>query len=101
MSSATDPMLMPRSRINTDPNTVERDFTGLVLTVLELLRQLVERQALRRIDVGDLGDDQIEHIGTTLMLLDARMTELCDHFGLSPSDLNLDLGPLGPLLAQD
>ena len=101
MTSPTNPVLMPRSRINTDPNTVERDLAGLVLTVLELLRQLVERQALRRIDVGDLTDDQIEHIGTTLMLLDARMTELCDHFGLSPSDLNLDLGPLGPLLAQD
>lgn len=101
MSSPTNPVLMPRSRINTGPKSVERDFAGLVLTVLELLRQLVERQALRRIDVGDLTDEQIDHIGTTLMLLDARMTELCDHFGLSSADLNLDLGPLGPLLAPD
>ena len=101
MSSAIDSVLRPRSRIDTDPESVERDLAGLVLTILELLRQLVERQALRRIDVGDLSDDQIEHIGTTLMLLDARMTELCDHFGVSQADLNLDLGPLGPLLATD
>jgi gas vesicle protein GvpK len=101
MSDAIDSVLKPRSRINTDPKTVERDLAGLVLTILELLRQLVERQALRRIDVGDLSDDQIEQIGTTLMLLDSRMTELCDHFGLSPADLNLDLGPFGPLLATD
>ena len=100
MCDAIDSALKPRSRINTDPKSIERDFGGLVLTVIELLRHLVERQALRRIDVGDLSDDQIEHIGTTLMLLDTRMTELCDHFGLNQTDLNLDLGPLGPLLAS-
>ena len=59
----------------------------------------MERQALRRADDGTLTDDQIENIGSTLMALDERMAELRDHFGLAPQDLNLDLGPLGPLLS--
>ena len=73
----------------------------LVLTIVELLRQLMERQALRRADDGALTDDQIESVGSTLMALDERMAELRDHFGLAPQDLNLDLGPLGPLLSYD
>ena len=73
----------------------------LVLTIVELLRQLMERQALRRADDGTLTDDQIESIGSTLMALDERMAELRDHFGLASQDLNLDLGPLGPLLSYD
>ena len=72
-----------------------------MLTIVELLRQLMERQALRRADDGTLTDDQIEAIGSTLMALDERMAELRDHFGLAPQDLNLDLGPLGPLLSYD
>jgi len=88
----------PRPRLNTDPESAERDLAGLVLTIVELLRQLMERQALRRIDVGDLPDEQVERMGTTLMLLDARMNELCDHFGITRGDLNLDLGPLGKLM---
>ncbi|HET8562126.1 MAG TPA: gas vesicle protein K, partial [Marmoricola sp.] len=70
----------------------------LVLTLVELLRQLMERQAIRRMDAGGLDDDQIERLGQTLMLLDRRMTELREHFGLTVEDLNLDLGPLGRLL---
>ncbi|WP_062982479.1 gas vesicle protein K [Nocardia anaemiae] len=85
-------------RIDTDPESVERGLVTLVLTLVELLRQLMERQALRRVDAGDLTDTQIERIGTTLMLLEQRMDELRDHFGLSPEDLNIDLGPLGKLL---
>ena len=73
----------------------------LVLTIVELLRQLMERQALRRAEDGTLTDDQIESVGSTLMALDERMAELRDHFGLAPQDLNLDLGPLGPLLSYD
>ena len=88
-------------RIDTDPDNVERSLAGLVLTVVELLRQLMERQALRRVDQGDLSDEQIERLGLTLMRLEEAMTELCDHFGLSPEDLNIDLGPLGPLLASN
>ena len=72
----------------------------LVLTVVELLRQLVERQALHRVDQGDLSADEEERIGTTLMLLDDRMARLRTQFGLSASDLNLELGPLGSLLPR-
>ncbi|BCN44378.1 gas vesicle protein K [Prescottella equi] len=90
-----------RQRIDSDPESVERGLVALVLTLVELLRQLMERQALRRVDSGDLSDDQIERIGTTLMLLEEKMEELREHFGLEPEDLNIDLGPLGPLLAED
>ncbi|GGL31021.1 gas vesicle protein K [Nocardia jinanensis] len=88
-------------RIDTDPESVERGLVTLVLTLVELLRQLMERQALRRVDAGDLSDDQVERIGTTLMLLEQRMDELREHFGLTPEDLNIDLGPLGPLLPEN
>lgn len=88
-------------RLNTDPESVERSLVTLVLTVVELLRQLMERQALRRVDDGSLPDDKIDEIGSALMALDERMTELVDHFGLTRTDLNLDLGPLGPLLPED
>lgn len=68
--------------------------------MIELLRQLMERQAIRRVDHGDLDDEQTERIGTTLMLLE-KMVELREHFGLEPEDLNIDLGPLGPLVSTD
>jgi hypothetical protein len=87
-------------RIDADPESVERGLVGLVLTVVELLRQLMERQALRRVEVGDLSDEQIDKIGLTLMALERRMAELREHFGLDASDLNIDLGPLGPLLPR-
>lgn len=90
-----------RQRIDADPESVERGLVALVLTLVELLRQLMERQALRRVDAGDLSDAQIERIGTTLMLLEEKMEELREHFGLTPEDLNIDLGPLGPLLADE
>jgi hypothetical protein len=61
----------------------------------------MERQAIRRVDRGDLTDAQVERIGTTLMLLEEKMTELREHFGLEPEDLNIDLGPLGTLLPRD
>ncbi|GAA2080194.1 hypothetical protein GCM10009801_38340 [Streptomyces albiaxialis] len=85
-------------RVEFDPDTLERDLASLILTVVELLRQLMERQALRRVDTGELTEEQEERIGMTLMLLEDRMTLLRTRFGLSPEDLNLDLGPLGPLL---
>ena len=90
-----------RQRVDSDPESVERGLVALVLTLVELLRQLMERQALRRVDAGDLSDAQIERIGTTLMLLEEKMEELREHFGLTPEDLNIDLGPLGPLLADE
>ncbi len=92
---------MSDQRIAVDPDNVERGLAQLVLTVVELLRQLMERQALRRFDEGGLTEEQEERIGLTLMLLDDRMTELRERYGLRPEDLNLDLGPLGPLLPRD
>ncbi|MEI7034730.1 gas vesicle protein K [Streptomyces pratensis] len=88
-------------RLHTDPDTVERDLIKLVLTIVELLRQLMERTALHRVDEGDLSEDQEERIGMTLMILHERMTELCDRYDLTMDDLNLDLGPLGSLLPQN
>jgi hypothetical protein len=85
-------------RINADPESVERGLAQLVLTVVELLRQLMERQALRRVDGGSLSDEEVERLGRTFMELDRRMAELREAFGLSEDDLNLDLGPLGRLL---
>lgn len=85
-------------RIETDRESVERDLGKLVLTVIELLRQLMERQAIRRVDQGDLTDDQVEEVGLALMRLEEAMTDLREHFGLTAGDLNLDLGPLGTLL---
>jgi Gas vesicle protein K len=88
------------NRLATNPDTVERDLVKLVLTIVELLRQLMERQALRRVDVGDLAADEEERIGLTLMLLEDRMATLRDRYGISATELNLDLGPLGPLLPR-
>lgn len=88
----------PARRITADPDTVERDLVKLVLTLVELLRQLMERQALRRVDAGDLTPEQEERLGSTLMILHDRMCRLCERYDLTMDDLNLDLGPLGPLL---
>ncbi|MEU9790228.1 gas vesicle protein K [Streptomyces sparsogenes] len=88
-------------RIAVDPESVRRSLAGLVLTIVELLRQLMERQALRRVDQGGITDEQIEELGLTLMALEEQMAELREHFGLTQEDLNLDLGPLGPLLPRD
>jgi Gas vesicle protein K len=97
----TDRTAVRRIRIDADPESVEKGLVTLVLTLVELLRQLMERQALRRVEQGSLTDDQIEKVGSTLMALEARMAELRDHFGLTVEDLNLDLGPLGPLLPRE
>jgi len=83
-------------RIESDADSIERDLFRLVLTVVELVRQLMERQALRRMD--DLDDTQVEALGTALMRLEDAMAELRGRYGLTAADLNLDLGPLGHLL---
>jgi hypothetical protein len=85
-------------RVNADPEKVERGLAQLVLTLVELLRQLMERQALRRMEGGTLTDEQIDRLGETFMKLDQRMTELKAEFELEDRDLNLNLGPLGNLL---
>lgn len=87
-------------RLETDKDSVERDLLKLVLTIVELIRQLMERQALRRVDQGDLSDDQVEELGTALMRLEQAMTHLREEFDLTPEDLDLDLGPLGSLLGD-
>ena len=102
----TTPWQAPRvkpldRRLAVDSDSVERGLASLVLTVIELLRQLMERQALRRVDLGDLTEEQVERVGATLMALEEQMTQLREYFGLAPEDLNLDLGPLGPLLPTD
>lgn len=89
------------ARVDLDRERMGQDLVTLVLTVVELLRQLMERQAIRRVEQGDLSDEQADEIGTTLMLLDDRMKELCEQHGVRPEDLNLDLGPLGSLLPRD
>jgi hypothetical protein len=85
-------------RIDADPENVERGLAQLVLTVVELLRQLMERQAIRRMDGGSLTDEQVERLGETFLKLDHRMRDLKEQFGLEDEDLNLDLGPLGRLM---
>ena len=85
-------------RVNADPERVEQGLAQLVLTLIELLRQLMERQALRRMEQGTLSDEQIERLGETFMKLSRRMDELKAEFGLEDRDLNLNLGPLGDLL---
>jgi hypothetical protein len=88
---------LPR-RINADSENLERGLAQLVLTIVELLRQLMERQAVRRMDEGSLSDEQVERLGQTFMALSERMAELREEFGLDEEDLNLNLGPLGNLL---
>ena len=85
-------------RVEADPERVEQGLAQLVLTLVELLRQLMERQALHRMDQGTLTDDEIERLGETFMKLARRMDELKREFGLEDKDLNLNLGPLGDLL---
>jgi Gas vesicle protein K len=84
--------------VNADPESVERGLAQLVLTLAELLRQLMERQALRKMEKGSLDDEQVERLGLTFMRLAERMEELKAEFGLEQEDPNLDLGPLGSLL---
>jgi hypothetical protein len=86
---------LPR-RIDLDPDKVERGLVQLVLSVIELLRQLMEKQALRRIEGGSLTGQQVDRLGTTLMRLEQQMEELKEHFQIE--SLNIDLGPLGSLL---
>jgi hypothetical protein len=85
------------NRINADPDHVENGLARLVLTVIELLREILEHQAIRRMDGGTLSDEQIERLGLALLKLSERMDELKATFGLTDEDLNIDLGPLGRL----
>jgi hypothetical protein len=84
-------------RINADPERMEQGLARLVLTLIELLRKVLEHQAVRRMDGGTLSDEDIERLGLGLMSLSQRMDEMKETFGLSDDDLKIDLGPLGQL----
>lgn len=84
-----------RQRIAIDPETVEQDLARLVLGLMEMLRQVMELQAIRRMEAGTLRADQEEALGTTLMRSEAAIRDVAAKFGLGPEDLSLDLGPLG------
>ncbi|HEX8997124.1 MAG TPA: gas vesicle protein K [Ktedonobacterales bacterium] len=88
---------LPR-RINADQENVEQGLAKLVLTLIELIRRLLEKQAVRRMEGGSLSDDEIERLGDTFLKLEAKMDELKATFGLQDEDLNLNLGPLGDLM---
>ena len=89
---------MRPQRIQADESNVEQGLAKLVLTLIELIRRLLEKQALRRIEAGSLTDDQIERMGETFLKLEQKMAELKGTFGLEDEDLNLNLGPLGDLM---
>ena len=85
-------------RINIDAQSVEQGLAKLVLTLIEFIRRLLEKQAIRRMEGGDLSPEQIENLGLALMKLEARMQELKTQFGLAEEELTLDLGPVGRLI---
>jgi hypothetical protein len=84
-------------RISADPEIVENGLARLVLSIIELVRRLLEKQALRRMDAGNLSEEEIERLGTALMKLEEKMSELKGVFGLEDDDLNLSLGPVRTL----
>jgi hypothetical protein len=88
------------ARINANPETVEHDLAKLVLALIELIRRLLEKQALRRVEAGSLGEDEVERLGQTLLKLEQKMDELKTTLGLQDEDLDLNLGPLGDLMAE-
>ena len=85
-------------RWNADPDDVQRSVAQLVLTLVEFIRRLLERQAIRRMEAGTLTDQQTEDVGRALMKLEETLHDIAARFGLRPDELNLDLGPAGKLL---
>ncbi|MCX6157404.1 MAG: gas vesicle protein K [Ignavibacteriota bacterium] len=86
------------SRLNVNADNVDSGLAKLVLTLVELIRKLIEKQAMRRVEGGTLTDEEIERLGETLMKLENKMEELKKYFNLSDRDLNINLGPLGDLM---
>ncbi len=86
------------SKLKLGPDNADSGLAKLVLTLVELIRKLVEKQAMRRVDGGSLTDEEIERLGETLMKLELKMEELKKHFNLTDTDLNINLGPLGNLV---
>lgn len=85
-------------RVNIDAQSVEQGLAKLVLTLIELIRRLLEKQAVRRMEGGGLSAEQVEELGLALMKLEEKMGELKEHFGLQDEELNIDLGPIGKLI---
>jgi hypothetical protein len=85
-------------RWNADPDDVQRSVVQLVLTLVEFVRRLLERQAIRRMETGALTPQQTEDVGRALMQLEDTIRDLAERFGISPDDLNLELGPIGKLM---
>ena len=85
-------------RWNADPDDVQRSVAHLVLTLVEFVRQLLERQAIRRMETGTLDEQQTEDVGRALMKLEETVRDIAAKFGISPDELNLDLGPVGKLM---
>jgi hypothetical protein len=85
-------------RVDVDPDAVENGLAKLVLTLVEFLRQLLERQAVRRMEGGTLSDEEVERMGVALMRLEEKVHEMARTFGIDPSELNLEVGPLGRLV---
>ena len=85
-------------RWNADPDDVQRSVAQLVLTLVEFIRQLLERQAIRRMEAGTLDEQQTEDVGRALMKLEETVRDIAAKFGISPDELNLDLGPVGKLM---
>lgn len=85
-------------RWNADPEEVQKSVARLVLALVEFLRKLMEKQAIRRMENGTLTEDEIENVGLALMRLEETLHEIAGRFGLAPDELNLDLGPLGKLI---
>jgi hypothetical protein len=84
-------------RISADSDSVENGLAKLVLSIIELVRRLLEKQALRRMDAGNLSEEEIEQLGSSLMKLEEKMLEMKKVFGLEGDDLNLSLGPIRTL----
>jgi hypothetical protein len=91
-------LLRQAEKLELDPEKVENGLAKLVLTIIELLRQLCEKQALQRMDNGNLSEEEIERLGNAFMRLNNKMDDLKKQFELTDEDLNLDLGPLGRLM---
>ena len=86
------------ARWNADPDDIQRSVAQLVLTLVEFIRKLLERQAIRRMEAGTLNERQTEDVGRALMKLEETLHDIAARFGLSPDELNLDLGPVGKLM---
>jgi len=85
-------------RVDVDPDAIENGLAKLVLTLVEFLRQLLERQAVRRMEGGSLSDEEVERMGVALMRLEQKVHEMARTFGIDPTELNLEVGPLGRLI---